>query len=341
MRVLVHEHLCSLAAITSSLRAEGQAMLCAVLADLAACPGVEPVTLAEPALVEPLRRLAPTAEIHPVAADDVEKLFRRLAREAEFTLVIAPEFDDLLATRCEWALEEGSRLLGPTPEAVRLCADKLHLARHLRGHGVPTPPTRLFDPNRVPPTFPVVCKLRHGAGTQAVFVVDREADLHDAVARVRQEGFHDDLIVQPYLAGLHASVSLFVGPRQRLGLPPAEQFILQDSPQPPTRLHYRGGQLPIRDRDCRLRAGPLAERVIDVVPGLGGLFGVDIVLGDDPATDVIIEINPRLTTSYVGLRRLTNVNLMQVLLDLVRERPVEMPRWHPGPVRFDPDGTIH
>ena len=35
------------------------------------------------------------------------------------------------------------------------------------------------------------------------------------------------------------------------------------------------------------------------------------MLGDDPAgaDDVVIEINPRLTTSYLGLRRLARDNL--------------------------------
>ena len=48
---------------------------------------------------------------------------------------IAPEFDRILESRCRWVLEEGGRLLGPSPEAVALTADKLALAEHLERSG--------------------------------------------------------------------------------------------------------------------------------------------------------------------------------------------------------------
>ena len=42
-----------------------------------------------------------------------------------------------------------------------------------------------------------------------------------------------------------------------------------------------------------------------------------MVLGENPSgeDDVVIEINPRITTSYVGLRAATGVNLAAPLLD--------------------------
>jgi predicted ATP-grasp superfamily ATP-dependent carboligase len=47
-----------------------------------------------------------------------------------------------------------------------------------------------------------------------------------------------------------------------------------------------------------------------------GYLGVDLVLGDDPsgADDRVIEINPRLTTSYVGLRAAALCNLAEAML---------------------------
>jgi predicted ATP-grasp superfamily ATP-dependent carboligase len=345
MRVLVHEHLCSLPDADDSLRAEGQAMLLAVLADLANCPAVEPVTLVEPGLVESVEATVPGVEIHPVEAAGVERLVRRLARDAPFSLVIAPEFDDLLASRCEWALEEGSQLLGPTPAAVRLCGDKLRLARHLREYGISTPITSTLDLHDPPRTFPVVCKLRHGAGAQAVFVVKGEMELYGCVALTRKEGCHSDLIVQPYSDGLHASLALLIGSHQQLALVPAEQTLLTriDNPLGQARLCYAGGRVPLPDRTRGRRAEPLGERAAAVVPGLFGYVGIDLVLGWDESgcDDTVIEINPRLTTSYVGLRRLARDNLMQLLLDVVQGKPVPPPTWHEGAVRFDADGTTH
>ena len=176
-RVFVYEHLTSggFVGLPESLAREGRAMLAAVLADFEACPDVASVTVER--------------------AD--EWSFRAAARQSDFALVIAPEFDDILARRCEWADEEGCQLLGPSVEAVRLTADKLCLAEHLTRAGVPTIPTLPFT--RTPPwPPPYVCKPRFGAGSQDTFLV---SDLHDFPTC-------PDGIVQPYLAPRHGALSL-------------------------------------------------------------------------------------------------------------------------------------
>src|SRR5947208_1461884 len=113
MRVFVYEYACCQSEtqpLAKSVRTEGRAMLSAIREDLAALDGV-------------------TVETMPVVApSDEERLFRELAARADRTLVIAPEFDNLLLTRCRWVIEAGGRLLGPEPNDVRLIADKLALA---------------------------------------------------------------------------------------------------------------------------------------------------------------------------------------------------------------------
>ncbi len=78
------------------------------------------------------------------------------------------------------------------------------------------------------------------------------------------------------------------------------------------------------------------------MPGLRGYVGVDLVLGDqaDGSQDSVIEINPRLTTSYVGLRALAATNLTETMLRLAREEDVPPPVWKDGAVRFRADGTV-
>ena len=54
------------------------------------------------------------------------------------------------------------------------------------------------------------------------------------------------------------------------------------------------------------------------MPGLQGYVGVDLVLGEE--TCWLIEINPRPTTSYVGLRRVIDLNMAAAIWHACRRR---------------------
>ena len=66
-----------------------------------------------------------------------------------------------------------------------------------------------------------------------------------------------------------------------------------------------------------------------------------MVLGNETtgADDVVIEINPRITTSYVGLRALSRVNLAEAMLAIAEGRELEL-CWGPGPIQFDSSGGV-
>jgi predicted ATP-grasp superfamily ATP-dependent carboligase len=68
----------------------------------------------------------------------------------------------------------------------------------------------------------------------------------------------------------------------------------------------------IEDDDGRYEA--LAGDIARALPGLWGYCGVDFIEGG--AGPIVIEINPRLTTSYAGLRRAIGVNPAQLVLEL-------------------------
>ena len=295
IRVFVYEYLTSgaLAGLpeAESLAREGRAMFAAAVADLEGCKGVVVCT-------------SEGAE---------ETHFRAAARRADFALVIAPEFDDILAERCEWAEQEGCRLLGPSIEAIRLTADKLRLAEHLARAGVPTIPTVPFT--LAPPwPPPYVVKPRYGAGSQDTFLVRDLAPIE-----------RPDTILQPYLAPRHGPLSLACIGRMPLVL--MRQTLSADG-----RFHYLGGERALDVDDAPYRE--LARAALDAVPGLAGYFGLDLLWPQGADRPVVVEINPRLTTSYVGLRALCEGNLMQTLLDAARGREVSPPAFRAGAMRF-------
>jgi predicted ATP-grasp superfamily ATP-dependent carboligase len=302
-------------------------MLAAAVEDFRRVPGVEVRTLLDADLR--VRADWPDVAVTWVTADE-PSAFRAVAGDADYAMVIAPEFEGILETRCRWAADAGATLLGPSPAAVALTADKLELARHFQKCGVPTPNTEpagdLLLENY---PQPFVLKHRFGAGSQDLLICTDAATAADVSCEVAGIG---DLILQPLVTGLAASVAFLVGPKRTHALPPAEQFVPLSG-----NFRYLGGQVPL-PAPLAERAVRIARRAIDSVEGLAGYVGVDVVLGE--TEDWVIEINPRLTTSYVGLRALAADNLMEVLLRLVRGESVAKPRWRPGGVRWTADGEV-
>lgn len=323
MRVFVYESLTAAgvgrdpASPEHGMYREGRAMRDAVTADLGRAPGVEVVTLPD--------------EAAPVA---VER-FEAAARSADWSLVVAPECGGELLRLAKRVSEAGGRLLGPSPDAIALCSDKLALAEHWRANGVRTPATTDREPTRCEP-FPVVWKPRDGAGSTATFRLDSHFALASAKARLAAEGHTDPMILQEFVPGRAASVAFLCGPGGNVPLTPTFQLLSDDG-----RFRYLGGELPVPP-DLAERAVALARRAVDCVPGLLGYVGVDLVLGDaaDGSRDFAVEINPRLTTSYVGLRELADFNLGGATLAVAAGEAGAPQRWRCGTVRFGPDGCI-
>ena len=311
-----------------SLQAEGAAMLAALRTDFGRIPGLEVLTLGPE---------APKPGFPGPSPADEDKAFRDPARAADFSLVVAPECQGILLTRCCWVEEVHGRLLGPSPAAVRLTADKLALAGHWRACGLATPEVFPLRPGATTPVrFPAVLKPRDGAGSQATFLVRRQADLTACFEQARIEGWEGEWVVQPFVPGRPASVAFLTGPGETVPLLPAAQRLSADG-----RFHYLGGSVPLPQPLAR-RAVSLARRAVDAVAGLQGYVGVDLVLGapEDGSGDWLIELNPRVTTSYVGLRALAKNNLAEAMLRVATGQPVEPQGWRPGTAVFQPDGTV-
>lgn len=305
MRVFVYE--CVSAGglgsdVPASLLREGRAMLDAVTADFRRLSDVEPITAGH-------------------------QDFRATAAQCDWTLVIAPEFDSLLHDLSQTVLDVGGRLLGSMPGAIRLAGDKLATAQFWHARGVQHPRTEALPP-RDAVTFPPpwVLKPRYGAGSQATFLAWDADELAKSMPLAKSE-ISGDFLVQEHVPGQAASVALVIGPQQTIPLMPAWQHLSEDG-----RFRYLGGSLPL-PADLADRAVTIALQAVHGISGLAGYVGVDLVLGED-GVDHAIEINPRLTTSYIGLRQLCRGNIADMILRSVQGEAIKPPQWKSGKVGF-------
>jgi tyramine---L-glutamate ligase len=314
--------------LPDSLVREGATMISVLAADLVRIEDCRVTTLRDPRV---LQLALPGCEVFDVLSkwshcEEIE----RLAAAADGTILIAPEFDSILLRTAQRVTAGGGTLLSPSPEFIRVTANKQRTCEALAEAGVPVPEGQVLQPEEPLPTdfpYPAVLKPVDGAGSQDTYVVSGPYDSPPAYAWPRR--------LERYVPGLAASVALICGPAGRLALPPCKQRISNDG-----RLRYLGGETPL-SAGLSARASELANRALAALPSVVGYVGVDLVLGGEPngREDAVIEVNPRLTTSYVGLRAIAQANLAGAMWEIAHGK-LPVIDFSNRPIEFDSSGNV-
>lgn len=271
-----------------ALLREGAMMRDALARDLADVAGVELLTTHDDRLAPPAHGTSvPVGE-----ATDVWALWADRAASADVAWVIAPEYGGALSRLTSLVRASGAIVVGPNDEAIRVASSKALTGERLAAHGVPTP--SVWRPGAVPDdaSGPFVTKPDDGAGCEFIHLV--ETPLHSNAAPASH-------VVQRFVAGTPASLSVLVADdATRVLTANRQNVVLQDGA-----FSFRGVSVAAFDhRDLALVE--LAERVVRALPGLAGIFGIDFVISADGP--VVIEVNPRITTAYAGLRQALGLN---------------------------------
>jgi len=320
-------------AVPAGLGREGRAMRDALLADLAALGRYQIVTSIDRRF--PVRRVPAGVEV--VTLGRGRASFAALLAGAEAAWIVAPETGGCLERLVAKAEAAHVPVLGSTSSVIRRVANKAALVGRLERHGIPHPPTRLArslgDCQRAARGLglPLVVKPVRGAGSEGVSLVTNSRRLAKAVAVARRAGGRGLLLVQRYCPGVAASVSLLSTGRRAVVLSVNAQRVNQTSG-----FAYRGGVTPLV-HPLATQAAVTALATCRLLPGLKGYVGIDFVLTQSQA--IVVEVNPRLTTAYLGLRASFDVNLAELVIAACAGRLPQVPR-RGRQVRFSAGGRI-
>ena len=314
--------------LVESWLVEGLAMVRAVGEDFSSLPDTRVSLLRDLRVAQLVARGCQIYEVDSAASHN--QVFATLCREADVVMLIAPETDATLLRAAECAETYGTTLISPSTEFICVAGDKHQTAERLHQAGVPAPKGVVVEPEQPLPTmfsYPAVLKPLDGAGSQDTLVVASHHDCPPAYAWPRR--------LEEYVAGLPVSVSLLCGPGGATPLAPSRQRLSCDGT-----LRYLGGETPLAAGLAK-RATQLALAALDAMPPCVGYVGVDLVLGSDPdgLEDCVIEVNPRLTTSYVGLRQAAEENLAGAMLAVAKRQPAKLTFQQRG-IEFFADGVV-
>lgn len=300
--------------------ADGELMWRALVDDLTAIPGVEVVTLRDARLIQPNRPRSPGLNIVATHAASFDDDFSHCLDEADAVLTVAPESGGILELINRDVLASGRRLLGCRPAGVRIAASKTATAARLAEFGLDAIPT-YTSPYLIEEECPVVMKPDDGAGCQDTRLFASLADAETWTLMHAARG----CIYQPYVPGDPLSLSLLCADGQAQLLAVNRQRVVARDGL----LGFHGVTVnALADADGRYAY--LAGRVAAAIPELWGHVGVDLIESAGGQA-VVVEVNPRPTVSYAGLRAALECNPAERLLDL----PAFSPCRSRQPVRLE------
>lgn len=237
----------------------------------------------------------PKVEIIEVKKENYYNTIEKLSKMCDLIIAIAPpnELIKLIdIAECEY--------VGPSRDLVKLFSDKYSCITKLQELGFKVPKTmklrRIEDIKRFNNKTHII-KPVDSAGCCGQVVIKSIWEVEKALNYALRYSSRDYVILQEYIEGIPSSISVISNGSDVLLMSLNLQLIHLNN-----NLEYFGGILPIRKY-----VDIAFNLVIDLIRkfrGLKGYFGIDVVLRNDDI--YIIEINPRLTTSIVGLYRLVN-----------------------------------
>ncbi len=235
-------------------------------------------------------------------------------RDADAVWPLAPESGGVLESISKKILQHQKILLGSTPDAVHLAGSKYRTSHALSAAGVDVVPTWRAMTSLPGDLQALVVKPDDGAGCSDTHIFS-----HPQAAREWITAHPDvDYVMQPYIAGRPCSLSLLCGNDDVFLLGCNDQRVAVSDNQ----FHYMGNTVnSIDDRGGALER--LARCVIDAMPGLWGYVGIDLIITDQGP--VVLEVNPRMTMSHVGLHASIGTNPAAMLFDMLRRGHCGLP----------------
>ena len=266
-----------------------------------------------------------------VNAGDFKKVFKKALKQADMVWLIAPETNGLLLELTELCLaaedkEDGSFFLGCGYDATLAGTSKTLSFEALQAANIITLPVftgedlmqqAYFDEVLQLNVKKWVAKPEDGTGCEGIRLFDSLIDLR---RWLEQDGRYLHYFAQPFQQGIAASFSMICRDGKGWLLSCNQQHIQCDgSLFTLTGITVNGMQ------SYWQRFETLARKIAKMLPDALGYIGVDVIVDTENDKIFVIDINPRLTSSYAGLREAIGHNPAQIILACILEPHFKLP----------------
>lgn len=254
--------------------------------------------------------------VYPSGVSDFDGWVEKNAGDCDAALVIAPDEFIFELTKI---VESRTFNLGCPPHAARKCADKLLTTKILEDAGIPVPRTLSIEDFssvglrnaelRMQENRYYVIKPRFGCAAEDTFLINISTPLRIPEGK--------EFIATEFLDGEHISVSMISPAGVSCSLcaasPPLPLTINKQFIRINSKISYEGGLVPYPvPESVKRHVFAIAEEVVRIL-GCEGYVGIDIVLGEE-GEPYVVDVNPRPTTSIVGVAKVINYEIADLIL---------------------------
>ncbi len=233
-----------------------------------------------------------------------EKTLKPVLQAADYGWLIAPETAAKLFSLSKLFEKFARNYIGCSSESIRLTTSKSATYRALLKTDIVPVETAMIDGDIPLSDHGWVVKPDDGAGAEECRIIYDRDELLDFKNRQSRQNY----IIQPYLQGESVSMSLLVYNKDFRILACNRQYISDADRQ--LKLFRIGINECLHLYDVLFH---IAGQIVDAIPGLAAYVGVDLIKTD---TDLLLlEINPRFTTSCVGLSPSLGLNVTDLILN--------------------------
>jgi predicted ATP-grasp superfamily ATP-dependent carboligase len=158
----------------------------------------------------------------------------------------------------------------------------------------------------------LIVKPIYGVDCQDIIIISNEKEIFNLKKQYESQ---THLLIQEFIEGPSVSVSLISDEKQSLPISLNKQIITIND----NKLRYLGGETPFKHA-LKKKAYDVAKTVTESIKGIKGFVGVDLILDEENNEVYFLEINSRFTTSYVGLSKISNINIATAIVKLLNNQ---------------------
>ncbi|KXS49556.1 MULTISPECIES: ATP-grasp domain-containing protein [Halanaerobium] len=235
-----------------------------------------------------------------------EKLLDLDLSQSDYFLVIAPETDNLLYQITKIMETKNINNLGCSSNCIKKAANKWLLYQNFKDTDIKIPESYQIKNNKLDlrkDFFPAVIKAKYSAGSELKIIKSKKEFSNLNLSNYKGQ------IIQKIITGIPGSLSLAANSTNLRILSINKQLIRADD------FSYFGSIINHRFPNQH-KLKELANLVKKKYPNLNGYFGIDFICNQKGF--YLLEINPRLSSSFIGLAEISEP--AEIILNLAEKK---------------------